>query len=67
MDFDTLSMTVDGHVAHVYFNRPDKANALNETMWQELGAAMEWCDAEPDVRAVVLSGEGRHFCWLCLH
>lgn len=62
MDFHTLAMSVDGQVAHIRFNRPDKANALNETMWQELGETMQWCDAEPKVRAVVLSGEGRHFC-----
>ncbi|WP_024302755.1 crotonase/enoyl-CoA hydratase family protein [Pseudogulbenkiania sp. MAI-1] len=62
MDFDTLAVSVDGHVAHVRFNRPDKANALNEAMWRELADAMEWCDAEPAVRAVILSGEGRHFC-----
>ncbi|EEG09698.1 crotonase/enoyl-CoA hydratase family protein [Pseudogulbenkiania ferrooxidans] len=62
MDFDTLTLSVDGHVAQVSFNRPNKANALNETMWQELGAAMTWCDTEPDVRAIVLAGEGAHFC-----
>lgn len=62
MDFDTLTLSVDGHVAQVSFNRPNKANALNEIMWQELGAAMAWCDTEPDVRAIVLAGEGTHFC-----
>jgi enoyl-CoA hydratase len=52
----------DGGVAQVVLNRPDKANALNADMWRELKAALEWCDQSAEVRAVVLSGEGRHFC-----
>ena len=62
MDYRTLTVTLDAHVAHVALNRPDKANSLNEVMWQELQAALEWCDAEQQVRAVVLSGNGKHFC-----
>lgn len=62
MEFSTLKVDVDGHVAHIRFNRPDKANALNDAMWQELRAAFEWVDETAAVRAVVLSGEGKHFC-----
>jgi enoyl-CoA hydratase len=51
-----------GAVALVILNRPEKANALNAKMWRELKGAMEWCDQNAGVRAVVLSGEGRHFC-----
>ncbi|WP_174874314.1 crotonase/enoyl-CoA hydratase family protein [Vogesella oryzae] len=62
MNYSTLTVAVREQVAHVALNRPDKANSLNETMWQELQAALQWCDAEPQVRAVVLSGNGKHFC-----
>lgn len=62
MNYETLRVAMDGQVALVRLNRPDKANALNAVMWQELKAAMEWCDQTAEVRAVVLSGEGRHFC-----
>ncbi|MXR37877.1 crotonase/enoyl-CoA hydratase family protein [Craterilacuibacter sinensis] len=62
MNFNTLTLTVIDHVAHVRFNRADKANALNEEMWRELKAAFEWCDENTEVRAAVLSGEGKHFC-----
>ena len=62
MSYDTITVEVRQQVAHVALNRPDKANSLNEAMWQELQQAMEWCDAEPQVRAVVLSGNGKHFC-----
>lgn len=62
MQFDTLELVQEGAVAHVRLNRPEKSNALNECMWRELQAAFEWCDAEPGVRAVVLSGKGKNFC-----
>jgi enoyl-CoA hydratase len=62
MSYTALQVEQDGAVAHVRFNRPDKANALNAEMWRELRQAMEWCDSEPGVRAVVLAGAGKHFC-----
>lgn len=58
----TIALRVDGAVAEVTLNRPDRSNALNEAMWQELRAAMRWADATPEVRAVVLAGAGRNFC-----
>ncbi|CUA84780.1 Enoyl-CoA hydratase/carnithine racemase [Gulbenkiania indica] len=62
MDYTTLTVKVEEGVAQVTLNRPDKSNALNEAMWQDIKAAFDWCDAEPTVRVVVLSGSGRHFC-----
>jgi 2-(1,2-epoxy-1,2-dihydrophenyl)acetyl-CoA isomerase len=43
-------------------NNAAKLNALSETMTRELIDALEGLVAEPDVRAVVLTGEGRGFC-----
>lgn len=60
--FTTLSLTLDDAVAQVNLNRPEQANAMSAAMWPELQACFEWLDAEPRVRAVVLAGEGRHFC-----
>ena len=57
----TLGLAVDGQVAIVSLKRPDKANAMNMEMWQELRQAMQWADRTPQVRAVVLHGEGKHF------
>ena len=62
MTYQTLTVDVQQQVALVVLNRPDKANSLNEIMWQELQQAMVWCDDAPDVRVVVLSGNGKHFC-----
>lgn len=53
---------VDRHVADVRLNRPDKLNALDLPMFEALIEAGRRLAADPDVRCVVLSGEGRAFC-----
>ncbi len=58
---ETLSLSVTGKVATVCLNRPDKANAMNGAMWNDIRSAMQWADRTPEVRAVVLQGEGKHF------
>lgn len=62
MQWSTIEVEPHDGVAQVKLNRPRNANALDETMWRELREVMRWCDAEPSVRAVVLSGNGKHFC-----
>jgi len=58
---ETLSLSLADKVATVTLNRPDKANAMNWQMWQDIRSAMQWADRTPEVRAVVLQGEGKHF------
>ena len=60
--FDTLELHIEQQVATVSLNRPDKANSMNAAMWAELQACFEWLDEEPAVRAVILAGNGKHFC-----
>jgi enoyl-CoA hydratase len=60
--YETLALNIEEHVATVSLNRPDKANCMNALLWGELQACFEWLDAEPAVRAVILAGNGRHFC-----
>jgi len=55
-----LNLTSDGPVAHVRLTRPAKRNALNDALIAELHRTFAAFDAS--VRAVVLSGEGPHFC-----
>ena len=49
-------------VARLTLNRPDKLNAVNEAMQQELAAAFDRIEADPTLRAVLLTGAGRGFC-----
>lgn len=61
MSFDTLSVTLENHIATVRLNRPEKANAMNATMWAEIRKAFQWVDATPEARVAVLQGEGKLF------
>jgi enoyl-CoA hydratase len=60
--FTTLSITLSEHIAEIRLNRPDKSNAMNEAMWQEIRQACDWVDATPEARVAILSGEGKNFC-----
>lgn len=60
---DTVLVEVRGEVAVVTLNRPDTANTLDLAMGRELLAAALRCEADPAVRAVVLTGAGKAFCF----
>ena len=63
MSYETITLAVDGRgVATLTLNRPDTRNALSATMIAELTDAAGRLGAEPDIRAVVLRGEGKVFC-----
>jgi enoyl-CoA hydratase/carnithine racemase len=51
----------DDGVATVTLDRPDRLNAIDRTMLDELAAVLGWCDADDEVGAVVLTGAGRAF------
>jgi crotonobetainyl-CoA hydratase len=52
-----------GHVVVLTISRPDAMNAINREVSAGLGAALASADADPDVRAVILTGAGeRAFC-----
>ncbi len=52
----------DGAVLEVRLNRPDRQNALTVEMYDALAAALKAAAADPEVRVVRISGEGRSFC-----
>lgn len=62
MDQKYFKVEIENKIAQVAFNRPDKANALHMEAWQEMKAIFEMLSEKDEVRVVVLSGEGRHFC-----
>ncbi|WP_137936912.1 crotonase/enoyl-CoA hydratase family protein [Chitinivorax sp. B] len=62
MQLDTIKITLENHVALVELNRPDKANAMDETLWADIRRAFDWIDEEPSARVAVLAGNGKHFC-----
>ena len=63
MNSPALHIEVERHVAHVRLNRPETHNAINGAIFQGLiDYARIIIDAPGDVRAIVLSGNGKSFC-----
>ena len=59
---ERVTISLDGGVADVRMNRPEKMNALDSAMFEGLVSAGRELAVNPAVRAVVLSGNGRAFC-----
>jgi enoyl-CoA hydratase/carnithine racemase len=60
--FETLAVAVDGRIARLTLNRPEKLNPLGAMTLQELADAARWLDAQDEVRVVIVRGAGRAFC-----
>ncbi|MBI5720902.1 MAG: enoyl-CoA hydratase/isomerase family protein [Rubrivivax sp.] len=61
--FQTIRLDIDPvGVARITLSRPDVHNALNPTMFEEVGAALDAIEADPHARVVVLTGDGDTFC-----
>jgi 2-(1,2-epoxy-1,2-dihydrophenyl)acetyl-CoA isomerase len=63
MSAPSVQVETRGAVALVTLNRPDNANAINLQMAMDLLAAAMTCSRNNTVRAVVLTGAGRNFCF----
>jgi enoyl-CoA hydratase/carnithine racemase len=61
-DGSQLIYTVEGAVALLTLNRPDKRNALNDVLIGELRDALRQADANDSVRVIVITGAGADFC-----
>ncbi|MDQ1708254.1 MAG: hypothetical protein QOJ88_1465 [Pyrinomonadaceae bacterium] len=58
----TLLYELDGAIARLTLNRPEKRNALNETLIHSLKNALRRANDDETVRVVVISGAGKDFC-----
>ena len=61
MGYRSIEFDVRGHVAHVVLNRPDRANGINVEVAEDLMRAAIRCDEDPEIRAVLLRGNGPMF------
>jgi enoyl-CoA hydratase len=60
--YETLTYEVDGRVARLTFNRPERGNTITAKTPVELADAVERADLDPRVHVIVLSGRGKGFC-----
>ncbi len=59
---DDLLGHIDGHVAVLSFNRPERRNALSSSMYDGFGRALPRIERDPSVRVLLVTGEGIAFC-----
>ena len=62
MSYETLLYDVDGAIATITLNRPDRLNTIVPPMPDELESAVYAAIADEDVKVIVLRGAGRAFC-----
>ena len=61
-EYQTLDWSVEGHVATLTLNRPEKLNAMSWVMFEEIGSVFRRAADDAELRAVVVTGAGNAFC-----
>ena len=60
-NFTTIALERHGPVARLILSRPQRANALNQAMLEEINAALDDVERDPQARAVIVTGAGQAF------
>jgi enoyl-CoA hydratase/3-hydroxyacyl-CoA dehydrogenase len=58
VEYDNVSVTVDGNVGHLELDRPHRMNTISGDLLDELAAAIDDLEADEDVRTILLTGAG---------
>jgi enoyl-CoA hydratase len=61
MSYECFELTLLEGIAHIRFNRPEKANSMIPSFWTELPNVVNELSRDASARVIVLSAEGRHF------
>lgn len=62
MSYRAIELAVEGPVATLTLARPDKMNALNDQLLEEMQHALDALERDRDVRVTIVTGKGRAFC-----
>ncbi|MHA2398615.1 MAG: enoyl-CoA hydratase-related protein [Promethearchaeota archaeon] len=62
MDYEHIIFETEGEIATITLNRPERLNAWNWQMGQEIWDALYKVESDPDLRVTILTGAGRGFC-----
>ena len=57
--YTSLIVQTEDHICTITVNRPDKLNALNKTVIEELGAAIDDVNANPEIKSAIITGSGQ--------
>ena len=61
-DYRTIALERTGQAARLTLSRPEKRNAMNPRMHEEMAHALELVVADPQVHVIVITGAGKSFC-----
>lgn len=59
--YQSFTVEVRNHIAHVQFCRPEALNSMNKAFWLELPKCMQDIEANTNARVIVISSTGKHF------
>lgn len=62
MSYNAFTLSIDHQVAHLQLSRPEQLNTMNNDFWHELPSIMDELARSGEIRALVLSSTGKHFC-----
>ena len=60
--YKCFDISVSDHVANLVLSRPDELNTMSRDFWVELGDVLDEINRNSDIRVVVMSSTGKHFC-----
>ncbi len=63
MAYESVTVEIADHIARVTLIGPGKGNAMGPAFWAELPEVFGALDADPEVRAIVLTGSGKNFSY----
>ncbi|SOE18126.1 enoyl-CoA hydratase [Hoeflea halophila] len=61
MHYACFTVEIADYIAHIRFNRPEKANSMTPKFWAELPQAVDKISNDAEARVIVISSEGKHF------
>ncbi len=59
---NTIQLQIENHIAFIALNRPEVFNSFNREMALELISVLDMCKSNSEIRALVLTGNGKAFC-----
>ena len=62
MTYETILFSIEGGIARLTLNRPDRLISFTDQMHEEVRAALDQVRADASVRVLLLTGAGRGFC-----
>ena len=60
--YSCFDIKTKDHICSLVLNRPNELNTMTRDFWVELGDALEEINRNSDIRVVILSSTGKHFC-----